>query len=221
MVSRSLLIHKLRTICPFSSSFQCVTRTLCSYIVRKCSYVTGRSQYIRTHNKVSSAIPNNCDVLQDAVLSPLIFTLHTFGLFSESLASFLKYVDDVVIGHLCRDPQGLSIIKNALKYASEWPGKNGCGDYSLWHSRGFVANRHIGQPCPASHAQLCDCSPTPGDRFSIAPFSRSRVQPCDCPPLPNTQVAISQYVYAPLVTVCLPTLTTPRLSCIPRSRVLY
>ncbi len=46
-------------------------------------------------------------------------------LFSESLVSFLKYADDVVIGHPCRDAQGLSIISNALKYVSEWSGQNG------------------------------------------------------------------------------------------------
>ncbi len=33
--------------------------------------------------------------------------------------------DDVVIGHPCRDAQGLSIINNALKYVSEWSGQNG------------------------------------------------------------------------------------------------
>ncbi len=33
------------------------------------NYFTGRSQYIRAHNKVSSTIPNNCGVLQGAVLS--------------------------------------------------------------------------------------------------------------------------------------------------------
>ncbi len=41
-------------------------------------------------------------------------------LFSESLASLLKYVDDVVIGHHCRDSQGVSITKDALKYIYEW-----------------------------------------------------------------------------------------------------
>ncbi len=70
-------------------------------------------------------MPNNCGVLQGAVLSPFFFTLHTSDLFSESLAAFLKYVDDVVIHHPCRDAQGLSIINNALKCISEWSGQNG------------------------------------------------------------------------------------------------
>ncbi len=46
-------------------------------------------------------------------------------LISESIISFLKYADDVVIGHPCRDAQGHSIISNALKYFSEWSGQNG------------------------------------------------------------------------------------------------
>ncbi len=83
------------------------------------NYLTGRSQYIRVNNKTSSAIPSNCGVLQGAVLSPFFFTLHTSDLFSESLVYFLKYTDDVVIGHPCRDAQGLSIFNNALKYVSE------------------------------------------------------------------------------------------------------
>ncbi len=64
------------------------------------------------HNKVLSTIPNNCGVLQGAVLSLFFFTLHTSDLFSESLVSFLKYP--------CRNAQGLSIINNALKCVSEW-----------------------------------------------------------------------------------------------------
>ncbi len=84
-----------------------------------------RSKYSRAHNKVSSTIPNNCGVLQGAVLSPFFFTLHTSDLFSDSLVSFLKYADDVLIGHPCRDAQGLFIINNALKYVSEWSGQNG------------------------------------------------------------------------------------------------
>ncbi len=80
-------------------------------------YFTGRSQYIRTHNKVSSTIATNCGVLQGAVHSPFIFTLHAYDLFSESLFSFLKYADDVA--------QSLSIINNALIYVSKWSRKNG------------------------------------------------------------------------------------------------
>ncbi len=37
----------------------------------------------------------NCGVLQSVVLSPFFFTLHTSDLFSESLASFLKYANEV------------------------------------------------------------------------------------------------------------------------------
>ncbi len=64
-------------------------------VTRVHSYCTGRSQYIRAHNKVSSTIPNNCGVLQGAGLSQFLFTLHTSDLFSQSLVSFLKYADDV------------------------------------------------------------------------------------------------------------------------------
>ncbi len=60
------------------------------------------------------------------LLFPLsFFTLHTSHPFSESLASVLRHADDVVIGHPCRVPQGISIINNALKYASEWSSENG------------------------------------------------------------------------------------------------
>ncbi len=89
------------------------------------NYFTGRNQYIRVRNKVSCTIPNNCGILQGVVLSPFFFTSHTSDLFSESLVSFLKYADDVVIGNTCSDAQGLSIINNALKYVSEWSGQNG------------------------------------------------------------------------------------------------
>ncbi len=46
-------------------------------------------------------------------------------LFSESLVSFLKYADDVVIDHPYRDTQGLSNMNNALKEVWEWSGQNG------------------------------------------------------------------------------------------------
>ncbi len=51
------------------------------------------------------SVPTNC-----WVLSLFVFTLHTFDLFSESLASVLKYVDDFFIG--------TSISIDALKYFS-------------------------------------------------------------------------------------------------------
>ncbi len=76
----------------------------------------------KANNKVSSAIPNSCGVFQGAVLSLFFSTLHTSGLFSEPLASFLKYADDVVIDHRCRDPQSISIIN---KYVPEWSVENG------------------------------------------------------------------------------------------------
>ncbi len=59
------------------------------------NYFTGRSQYIWAHSKVSSTIPNNCGVLQGAVLSQFLFTLHTSDLFSQSLVVFFKYADEV------------------------------------------------------------------------------------------------------------------------------
>ncbi len=89
------------------------------------NYLAARSQYTRVINKTSSVIPNNCGVLQGAALSPFFFTLHTSDLYSESLASFLKYADDVVSGHPCKDSQGIVTIYNALKYVSDWPGYNG------------------------------------------------------------------------------------------------
>ncbi len=90
------------------------------------NYLTGRSEYTRVNNKPSSAIPNNRGVLQGAVLSPFFFTLHTSDLYSESLASFLKYADDVVIGHPRKDSQGIFTTNNALKYVLYWS-----GDYGL------------------------------------------------------------------------------------------
>ncbi len=59
------------------------------------------------------------------------FNLHASDLFSESLVSFVKYADDVVIGNPCRDAQGLSTINNALKCVSEWSGQNGINLNSL------------------------------------------------------------------------------------------
>ncbi len=88
------------------------------------SCFTGLSQCIRSHNKASVTIPNNCGVLQGAVLSSFIYTLLTSDHFSESLVSFLKYADDVVIGHRFRDAQVHFIINNALIYASTWSEKN-------------------------------------------------------------------------------------------------
>ncbi len=59
------------------------------------NYLTGHSQYIRANNKTASVIPNSCGALQDAILSPFLFTFN----YSKSLSSFLTYADDVVIGH--------------------------------------------------------------------------------------------------------------------------
>ncbi len=41
------------------------------------------------------------------------------------MASFLKYTDDVVIGHPCKDSQGIFTINNALKCVSDWSGDKG------------------------------------------------------------------------------------------------
>ncbi len=70
-------------------------------------------------------MPNYIGILQGAVLSSFFFTRHTSGLYSKSLASFLKYADDVIIGHPCKDSQGIFIINNAFKYISDWFGDNG------------------------------------------------------------------------------------------------
>ncbi len=89
------------------------------------NYLSGRSQYILANKKISSVIPNNCGVCQGTVLSPFFFTLHTSDLYCESLASFPKYADDVVIGHPCKDSLGIFTINNFLKYVSDWSGDNG------------------------------------------------------------------------------------------------
>ncbi len=47
-------------------------------------------------------------------------TAHTSNLYSKSLASFLKYAGDAVIGHPCKDSQGIFTINNTLKYVSDW-----------------------------------------------------------------------------------------------------
>ncbi len=88
------------------------------------NYLTGRSQYIRVNNKTSSVIPNNCGVFQGIVLSPFFFTLHASDLYFESLSSFLKYADDVIIVHPCKDSQGIFTLNNAFKYVSDWSGEN-------------------------------------------------------------------------------------------------
>ncbi len=65
-------------------------------------------------------------VIRKAYLSNIIsFSPLIPPIFSDSLVSFLKYANDVVIGHPCRNAQGLFIINNALKYVSEWSGQNG------------------------------------------------------------------------------------------------
>ncbi len=89
------------------------------------NYFTGRSQYIRVNTKTSSVILNNCGDLQGAILSPFIFALPTSDLYSESLASFLKYADDFVISHPCENSKGIFTINNALKYVSHWSADNG------------------------------------------------------------------------------------------------
>ncbi len=70
------------------------------------NYFTGRSQYIRAHNKVSSTIPNNCGVLQGAVLSPFFFTLHT-----SAPQTGLR-------GRTHRNAQELSTFMNMVKYTA-------------------------------------------------------------------------------------------------------
>ncbi len=67
-----------------------------------------------------------CDISRlPSVLSPFFFILHTSYLYSESLASFLKYSDDVIIGYPCTDSQCIFTINNALKNVSDWSGDNG------------------------------------------------------------------------------------------------
>ncbi len=88
----------------------------------------GSLYWSQPNNKVSSVIPNNCGVLQGAVLSLFLLTLHTSYLYSESLASFFKYADDV-IRHPCKDSKGIFTINNALKCVSDWSGDNGLNHY--------------------------------------------------------------------------------------------
>ncbi len=73
------------------------------------------SQYIRANDKTSSVITNNrgVDFLP-------FFTLHTSDHYPESFDSFLEYAGDVVIGHLCKDSQGIFTIKNVFQYVSVW-----------------------------------------------------------------------------------------------------
>ncbi len=81
------------------------------------NYLTGRSQYyqyIRVNNTTSSVIPNNCGILHGAVLSPFFFNLHFSYIYSESLVSFLKHADSVIIGHPCKDSQGIFTTNNVL-----------------------------------------------------------------------------------------------------------
>ncbi len=74
----------------------------------------------KASNKVSSELPNNCDVPQGTVLSPFFFTLRTSDFFLVSLAFFLKHADDVTIGLPCGHSHDISIINDALQNVSEW-----------------------------------------------------------------------------------------------------
>ncbi len=87
---------------------------------------------ILRQNTVSSALAlavlwKQCTLQPQKFRCPIwtsVSALHTSALFTESLTFFLKYADDVLIGHACSDPQGLSISNNAFKYVSEWSGEN-------------------------------------------------------------------------------------------------
>ncbi|CAF91989.1 unnamed protein product, partial [Tetraodon nigroviridis] len=70
-------------------------------------YLTGRPQYVRLKDITSDTVVSNTGAPQGTVLTPLLFTLYTSGLFwlqHFGAVSFIqKYVDDTAIVGCVRD----------------------------------------------------------------------------------------------------------------------
>ncbi|VDL87088.1 unnamed protein product [Schistocephalus solidus] len=88
-------------------------------------YFTSRTQFVQSGKRKSTVLPNNCGVLQGAILSAHLFFPHTDDLISPNDCLYIKYADDMVVGHPLKNHTHLQCLKEGLNHVSAWSSDNG------------------------------------------------------------------------------------------------
>ncbi|VDL93982.1 unnamed protein product [Schistocephalus solidus] len=88
-------------------------------------YFTSRNQFVQSGKWQSTVLSNNRGVLQGAILSPHLFSLHPDDLRSPNECLYIKYADDMVVGHPLKNQTHLQCLKDGLDHVSAWSSDNG------------------------------------------------------------------------------------------------
>jgi hypothetical protein len=88
------------------------------------NYFSNRTQFVQIGGKSSASIPNNCGVLQGAVLSPFIFASHLDSLMSDNVL-LLKYADDLTVGSPAKSDEQCRILSDEMQVIFTWSKENG------------------------------------------------------------------------------------------------
>ncbi|VDL88297.1 unnamed protein product [Schistocephalus solidus] len=108
-ILRHLLLHK--------TSASCSPSWVVSWLE---DYFTSRTQFVQSGKRKSTVLPNNCGVLQGAILSPHLFSFHTDDLRTPNDCLYIKYTDDMVIGHPLKNHTHLLCLIDGLVHVSAW-----------------------------------------------------------------------------------------------------
>ncbi|VDL98034.1 unnamed protein product [Schistocephalus solidus] len=109
-------------------------------------YFTSRTQFVQSGKRKSTVLPNNCGVLQGAILSPHLFSIHTDDLRSPNDCLYIKYADDMVVGHPLKNQTHLQCLKDGLDHVAAWSSDNGL---QLNHEKSVQCVFHL-RPSPSS-----------------------------------------------------------------------
>ncbi|VDM05779.1 unnamed protein product [Schistocephalus solidus] len=109
-------------------------------------YFTSRTQFVQSGKWKSTVLPNNCGVLQGAILSPHLFSLHTDDLRSPNDCLYIKYAEDMVVDHPLKNQTHLQCLKDGLDHVAAWSSDNGL---QLNHEKSVQRVFHL-QPSPSS-----------------------------------------------------------------------
>jgi hypothetical protein len=88
-------------------------------------YFTNCLQYVSANGQHSDTISNNRGVLQGAVLSPVLFSLHTDSLTSVNSNNVVKYADDTVVAGKSSDAADIENFQQSLNNIQKWSTENG------------------------------------------------------------------------------------------------
>ncbi|VDM05518.1 unnamed protein product [Schistocephalus solidus] len=109
-------------------------------------YFTSRTQFVQSGKRKSTVLPNNCGVIQGAILSPHLYSLHTDDLRSPNDFMYIKYADDMVVGHPLKNQTHLQCLKDGLDHVAAWSSDNGL---QLNHEKSVQCGFHL-RPSPSS-----------------------------------------------------------------------